>query len=230
MSILENNIKQRSDGHCEMPVALKSDNMTLPYNRSLAEKRWNQLRARFKKNPKFFDDALWAERAPKDRLRICDGKINYVQHTGIYCPSMPDQIRVVFHCSAQFEGVSFNGCLLQGPDSTNWLLVVLCRFRQERVAFITDIKSMFLQLVVAEDHRDLLCFLWWKDGDPSKPVVEYRKKVHLFGASSSRGCAIFGLKKTADDGEEEFGNDAVSFISMWMMASSLYQLLKQLLI
>ena len=37
-------------------------------------------------------------------------------------------------------------------------------------------------------------------------------KVHLFGASSSPGCANFGLKKAADDGEEEFGNDAASFI------------------
>ena len=66
--------------------------------------------------------------------------------------------------------------------------------------------------MVAEDHRDLLRFLWWEDGDPNKPVVEYRMKVHLFGASSSPGCANFGLKKAADDGEEEYGNDAASFI------------------
>ena len=37
-------------------------------------------------------------------------------------------------------------------------------------------------------------------------------KVHLFGASSSPGCANFGLKKAADDDEEEFGNDAALFI------------------
>ena len=221
MSILENNIKQRSDGHYEMPLPLKSDSVTLPYNRTLAEKRWNQLRARFKKNPEFFDDyqafmkdviALCEERVPKDRLRIRDGNINYVPHTGVYHPRKPDQIRVVFDCSAQFEEVSLNDCLLQGPDLTNGLLGVLCRFRQERVAFMTDIKSMFHQFMVAEDHRDLLRFLWWEDGDPNKPVVEYRMKVHLFGASSSPGCANFGLKKAADDGEEEFGNDAASFI------------------
>ena len=66
--------------------------------------------------------------------------------------------------------------------------------------------------MVAEDHRDLLRFLWWEDGDPNKPVVEYRMKVHFFGASSSPGCANFALKKAADDGGEEFGNDAESFI------------------
>ena len=53
MSILENNIKQRSYGHYEMPLPLKSDSVILPYNRSLAEKRWNQLRARFKKIQSF---------------------------------------------------------------------------------------------------------------------------------------------------------------------------------
>ena len=63
--------------------------------------------------------ALCAERVPKDRLRIRDGKINYVLHTGVYHPRKPDKIRVVFDCSAQFQGVSLNDCLLQGPDLTN---------------------------------------------------------------------------------------------------------------
>ena len=170
---------------------------------------------------KFFDDyqvflkdviALCAEGVPKDRLRTRDGKINYVPHTGVYHPRKPDQTKVVFDCSAQFEGVSLNGCLLQGPDLTNGLLDVFCRFRQERFAFLTHFKSMFHQFMVAKDHRDLLRFLWWEYGDPSKPAVEYRMKVYLFGASSSPGCANFGLKKAADDGEEEFGNDASSFI------------------
>ncbi len=37
-------------------------------------------------------------------------------------------------------------------------------------------------------------------------------KVHLFGAASSPGCANFGLKRAADEGEEEFGEDAAEFI------------------
>jgi len=65
--------------------------------------------------------------------------------------------------------------------------------------------------VVAEEHRDLFRFLWWLDGDPSKKVIDYRMKVHLFGASSSAGCANFGHRGAADDGEEEFGTDAAAF-------------------
>ena len=32
--------------------------------------------------------------------------------------------------------------------------------------------------------------------------------VHLFGAGSSPGCANFGLKRAADDGEHDFGTEA----------------------
>ena len=94
----------------------------------------------------------------------------------------------------------------------NTLLGILCRFRQESVAIMTDIKSMFHQFVVSKEHRDLLRFLWWKDGDPANEVVEYRMKVHLFGAVSSPGCANFGLKRAADDGEKEYGEEAAEFI------------------
>jgi len=119
---------------------------------------------------------------------------------------------VVFDCSAQFNGVSLNDYLLQGPDFMKDLLGILCRFRQESVAFMTDIKSMFRQFMVTKEHRDLLRFLWWLDGDPPKEVGEYRMTVHLFGASSSPGCANFGLRRAADYGEQDFGADAAAFI------------------
>ena len=124
------------------------------------------------------------------------------------------QISVVFDSSAQYDidGVSLNDYLLQGPDFIKDLLGILCRFRQESVAFITDIESMSHQFVVSEEHRYLLRFFWWLTGDPSKEVAEYRMKAHLFGANSSPGCAHFGLRRAPDDGEEEFGADAATFI------------------
>ena len=36
-------------------------------------------------------------------------------------------------------------------------------------------------------------FLWWEDGDATKDPQEYRITVHLFGATSSLGCANFAL-------------------------------------
>ena len=166
--ILEDRVKKQSDGRYVMPLPLNSDGVCLPNNRQLAVKRWNQRNARFKKNPKFFADyqtfmkdiiLQCAEDVPVDRLKAQDGKVNYVPHTGVYHPKKPGQIRVVLDCSAQFNRVILNDYLLQGPDFMNDLSVILCRFRKESVASMTDIKSMFYQFVVAEEHRDLLRFL-----------------------------------------------------------------------
>ena len=95
---------------------------------------------------------------------------------------------------------------------TNSLTGVLCRFRQEWVAVTCDVKGMFHQFFVNKEHRDLLRFFWWDKGDINNDLGEYRMKVHLFGAVSSPGCANFGFKREADDGEMEFGTNAANFV------------------
>ena len=165
--ILEHGVKKQSDGRYVVPLPLKSDGVCLPNNRQLAVKRWNQLNARFKKNPKFFADyqtfmkdiiLQCAEQVTVDRLKVQDDKVNYVPHTGVCHPKKPGQIRVVFDCSAQFNGVILNDYLLQGPDVMNDLLVILFRFRKESVAFMTDIKTMFYQFVVCRRTRRSVTF------------------------------------------------------------------------
>ena len=111
---------------------------------------------------------------------------------------------MVFDCAVEYESESLNKHLLQGPDLTNNLTGVLCRFRQETNAFICDIEAMFHQVKVNEEYRDLLRFLWWENVDLTKQPKEYRMTVHLFGATSSPGCANFALKSTANDYEAEF--------------------------
>ena len=204
-----------------MPLPLKSNQIALPNNRPLAFKRLMQLKCRFKRNPLFRQDYVkfmnevitnWAEKIPDFELNLDNGNVNYVPHTGVYHPKKPGKIRIVFDCSAEFEGVSINDYLLRGPNLMNGLVGVLCRFCLEKVALVADIKAMFHQFLVCKGDRDLLRFLWWENGDTKKPVKEYKIMVHLFGAVSSPGCANFGLKRAADDGEIEFGEAAVNFV------------------
>ncbi|KAK3736571.1 hypothetical protein QZH41_003145 [Actinostola sp. cb2023] len=84
--------------------------------------------------------------------------------------------------------------------------------RQEPFAFIGDIEGMFHQFKVEEEHRDFLRFLWWENGNLKGTPDEYRTTVHLFGAKSSPGCSNYGLKKVADDYEDEFGLKVADFI------------------
>ena len=82
--------------------------------------------------------------------------------------------RVVFGCSAKFRGVSLNDYLLNGPDLMNGMARFLCLFRKEEAALAVDIQPMFCQLLVEEKDWDFLRFFWWKEGDISKLIVEYR--------------------------------------------------------
>lgn len=219
---MEEGIRQTADGHYEMPFPFRGNTPKLPNNKSLALRRLNKLKTRMENNVKYRQDYMtfmqdiirkgFAERVPHEQRPDDDGKSWYIPHHGVYHPQKPDKIRIVFDCSATFMGHSLNKYLLQGPDLTNSLVGVLCRFRKELIAFMCDLEAMFHQFKVKEEDRDYLRFYWWENGDITKTPVQYRMTVHLFGAASSPGCSNFGLKKTATDNECEFGSDAAEFI------------------
>ena len=73
-------------------------------------------------------------------------------------------------------------------------------------------KECFSSFFVNEEDRDLLRFFWWRGGDLDSQPIEYRMKVHLFGAASPPRCANFGFKRAANDGEKKFRHDAADFI------------------
>ena len=75
--------------------------------------------------------------------------------------------------------------LYKGPDLTNSLVGVLTRFREDRIAVMADIVSMFRQVRVPDCDSAFLRFFWWDDGDTTGEVHEYQMLVHLFGSISS---------------------------------------------
>ena len=89
------------------------------------------------------------------------GKMWYIPHHGVYHPKKPENIRVVFYCSAEFRGTSLNRELLQGSDLTNQLIGVLTRFRNDQVAIIGDIESIFYQVKVPENQYNFLRYVWY---------------------------------------------------------------------
>jgi len=56
-----------------------------------------------------------------------------------------------------------------------------------------DVQSMFHEVRVPQEDRDLLRFLWWPKGDFNKKLEEYWVTAHLFGALSSPSCANFAM-------------------------------------
>ena len=100
----------------------------------------------------------YAERVPVEETSTTSKQVWYIPHHGEYHKKKPGKIRLLFDSSALCDGQSLNQQLLQGPDLTNNLTGVLCRFRQERIAFMCDIQGMFHQVKVNEEHRNLLRF------------------------------------------------------------------------
>ena len=235
LEVMNHSIHKNDKGNWEMPLPFRSSNISMPNNRSQAVSRLNSLLRSFKRNPllekdyfafmaKVFDRGH-ATQIPPGELRIEEGvykgntayadnhgRVWYLPHFAVYHPKKPDQIRVVFDSSAEFQGVSLNKELLPGPDQMNSLLGVLVRFRRENVALICDVEQMFHSFYVNSEHRDFLRFLWFKDNNPLEEIVEYRMLVHLFGNVSSPAVATFGMRKTAEDGEEEYGLSAKEFV------------------
>ena len=84
----------------------------------------------------------YARKVPLEQMNLQNGNVWYIPHHGVYHPYKPGKIRVVFDCSAKFNGVSLNSMLYKGPDLTNSLIGVLTRFRQDRIAVTADIQSV----------------------------------------------------------------------------------------
>ena len=214
LKIMEEGIRKTENGHCEMPLPFK-ERPLLPDNSSMAMTRLEHLKRKFLKDSKYKEDYIKfmnevfsrgdAEEAPvfaqNDRVKW------YIPHHGVYHPK-ENKIRVVFDCSARFKGTSLNDHLLSGPDLTNNLTGVLCRFRRYPYAITCDVEKMFHQFVVSETDRDYLRFLWWPNGDIKPEPKEYRMKVHLFGATSSPGCASYGFKYIANEEKEAYPSAA----------------------
>ena len=139
-------------------------------------------------------DRPYASIVPDHSKTAPPGQVWYLPHHAIYNPNKPDKIRIVFDCSAIFNGTCLNDHLMQGPDLTNSLVGILMRFRQESTAFMADIESMFFQVRVPPEQRSYLRFMWWPGGNIHEALQEYQMNVHLFGAVSSPSVVKFVLR------------------------------------
>ncbi|XP_053576923.1 uncharacterized protein LOC128666383 [Bombina bombina] len=201
------------------PLPFRNPRQRLPNNRVQALSRLFSLQRTLKKDPKIkehfvsFMQKMFENKHAEPAPPLKEGEeCWYLPSFGIYHPRKPGQIRVVFDSSAQYEGMSLNSVLLTGPNLTNSLLGVLIRFRKEPVAFMADIQQMFYCFIVREDNMNYLRFLWHHNNDTSAEIIDYRMRVHVFGNSPSPAVAIYGLRRTAQEGEMEYGTDARQYV------------------
>ena len=111
--------------------------------------------------------------------------VSYLPHKQVIKEdSLTTKLRIVFDASAKERGsLSLNEALHTGPNLTEDLLAVLIRFRMQRVVLLADIEKSFPQIVIREEHRDALRFLW--NNDASGKPQTFRLTRNYFGFASS---------------------------------------------
>ena len=210
-------------GHYEMGIPFKQQPPSLPNNKSVAEHRLELLGKRLKKDPELcvkycteIHDLLdkgYAQKVQDDQSDKEEGPTWYLPHHPVIHQKKLDKVRIVFDCAAKYLGTSLNDQVLKGPDFMNNLLGILIRFREERIAMMSDIEGMFHQVRVNPKDCDVLRFLWWDQDDPNKKSVEYKMVVHLFGGVWSPSCSGFALKRTAEDNCDDFDQETVDTVN-----------------
>ncbi|GFW01168.1 integrase catalytic domain-containing protein [Trichonephila clavipes] len=128
------------------------------------------------------------------KTEITDNKLKrpvyYLPHQAVRKDGrLTSKTRIVFDAgSHQNNELSLNYCLWPGINLNPNLLDILINFRLNAIAFCSDIKQAFLQICLADEHKDAVRFLWSDD----EPCVHKRPKLQVyrfnrvnFGVSSS---------------------------------------------
>jgi hypothetical protein len=128
--------------------------------------------------------------------------VYYMPHHDVEKVSDSTPIRVVMDASATYMGSSINDYWAKGPNMLSNLLVILCRFRQYKIALVADIKKMYNSIRLSKEDQNVHRFLWrWMKMD-----ADVSQFIHLtvpFGDKPGGAIAGLALKRTAEKYREE---------------------------
>ncbi|XP_069138180.1 uncharacterized protein [Argopecten irradians] len=217
IDIMEDGFFMSPEGKWSAPLPFRQGRIRLDNNRMQAVQRTETLPERYPiKQEKFcsFMEDMFTKGHAEIAPPIQEGEeCRYLPIFPVYHPQKPGKVRVVFDSSAKVNGHSLNDVLMTGPDVTNNLVGVLLKFRKEKIAITADIEQMFFNFQVHEQHRNCLKFLWFEENDPTKNLVDYRMRVHVFGNSPSPAVATMGLRKSAcNHGNDESFDQVCDFV------------------
>lgn len=209
LKVQQDSVKRLPSGRYEISMLWKKSPSTLPNNRSMAYSSLQSLGKKLMKNPtrlsqyKSFIDGMvassQAESAPLTSGPPVDLALQTLVVWYLLHHDVGPKFRVVFNGAAAFSGHSLNSCLHKGPEHTSTLLGSLIRWRAYSKAASGDIKGMFYNVSLPPAERDTVRFLWWMDGDPTKPVTEYRLSHQVPGLTCSPSNACYILRQAAHD-------------------------------
>ncbi|XP_062541796.1 uncharacterized protein LOC134209778 [Armigeres subalbatus] len=106
---------------------------------------------------------------------------------GIVINPKPGKVRLIWDAAAKVGTVSFNSCLLKGPDLLTPLPKVLSSSRLFPVAVSGNIREMVLQIKLQVSNKYTQMFVYRHK--PEDPVQIYAIEVTMFGSTCSPSTA-----------------------------------------
>ena len=211
---------RRADGtRWQTGLLWKEDDCQLPPSKAAALSRLYSLERKMDRLPDFADQysakineyvtSGFAGPLSEEEAASESPSTWYLPHFAVWNPNKPGKLRLVFDAAAKAHGSSLNDHLLPGPDLLNPLVSVLYKFRQRRVAFGGDIRSMFHMVKIQEEDQSAQRFLWRGMGRARPPTV-YQMNVMTFGATCSPSSAQFVMRRNAEEFREEFPDAEVA--------------------
>ena len=93
LTIVQEGIHQRDDGHYEMPLPLKNNNVELPINKELALSRLMKFKQRSKSDTQYLEECVdfmqenikngFTEKVPKEEASDKNKHVRYIPHHGV---------------------------------------------------------------------------------------------------------------------------------------------------
>ena len=109
----------------------------------------------------------------------------------VFKKSATTPVRIVFNAlSKPTDGKSLNDCLLTRPSLTAKLHDILLTCHQGKFAITADISKVFHRIIVNEQDRECLKFLWFNLETEEQRTFRFR--VAMFGAT----CSPYLLQET----------------------------------
>ena len=142
--IIENNCHINDEGHLEMPLPFRCDNKVMPNNKFAVFHRQKSTLSKLKHSEEKLEASLKCMQAFMKGghvEQIPEHEQNGPAGRTWFLPVFPviqekkNKLRLVFDGAAAYGGISFNSCLLSGPDQNNKLRGVLIRFRVSWICF-----------------------------------------------------------------------------------------------
>jgi len=191
----------------------KNTKETLNDNKNVATKRLNNLTYKLMKNTKQlleYDNEIRQLVNKKIAEKVLNSSsgypIYYMPHKPVYREEKTtSKLRIVFDASSSELGyTSLNDHLSPVDNTVADLLVVLLKFRSNRVALIADIEKAFLQISIDENDRDSHRFLWYEttpqENKKLPKLCEFRMTRVTFGIT----CSPFLLSATIQHHIEKY--------------------------